>query len=101
MARQKRLDFDGSNRTPTDIYSDEFASWLTHQYRLAMAKGVQLGRRDTISCLVALTCIKRSLDRLWKAVHDGVYGARSLVGDETLRINDQFEELAKIGIKFD
>jgi len=29
---------------PADTQSREFAEWLTDQYRLAMAKGVQLGR---------------------------------------------------------
>jgi len=29
---------------PTDVRSDVFAEWLTRQYRLAMAKGIQLGR---------------------------------------------------------
>ena len=29
---------------PSDTQSKEFAEWLTHEYRLAMAKGVQLGR---------------------------------------------------------
>lgn len=29
---------------PTDTKSREFAEWLTHECRLAMAKGVQLGR---------------------------------------------------------
>ena len=29
---------------PTDVYSLEFAQWLTHQYRLAMAKGIELGK---------------------------------------------------------
>ena len=31
-------------RIPPDVSSPEFASWLTNQYRLAMAKGIQLGR---------------------------------------------------------
>ena len=29
---------------PRDVSSPEFLSWLTHQYRLAMFKGIQLGR---------------------------------------------------------
>ena len=29
---------------PADTQSREFAVWLTHEYRLAMSKGVQLGR---------------------------------------------------------
>lgn len=40
-------DFGAWNKIPTDIYSTEFAVWLTHQYRLAMAKGVQLGREGS------------------------------------------------------
>lgn len=29
---------------PPDVYSDAFAEWLTEQYRLAMSKGIQIGR---------------------------------------------------------
>ena len=29
---------------PKDVESREFAEWLTHQYTLAMSKGIQLGR---------------------------------------------------------
>ena len=29
---------------PPDVTSREFAEWLTDQYRLAMAKGIQIGR---------------------------------------------------------
>lgn len=29
---------------PRDVFSLEFAEWLCDQYRLAMAKGIQLGR---------------------------------------------------------
>lgn len=29
---------------PTDVFSRQFAEWLTLQYRLAMAKGIQLAR---------------------------------------------------------
>jgi len=54
----------------------------------------------THACMVALKMIKYSLDRLWKSVQDGMHDARSLVGDETLRIHDQFEALAKLGIRF-
>ena len=32
---------------PTDVRSREFAEWLTHQYRLAMQKGIQLGQSDS------------------------------------------------------
>ena len=35
---------NGGQKIPEDIYSPDFAIWLTDQYRLAMAKGVQLGR---------------------------------------------------------
>jgi hypothetical protein len=31
---------------PTDIRSREFAEWLTHQYRLAMNKGIELAERE-------------------------------------------------------
>jgi len=31
-------------RVPTDVRSRAFAAWLTERYRLAMAKGIQLGR---------------------------------------------------------
>ena len=32
---------------PADIQSVEFSTWLTEQYRLAMAKGIQLARDET------------------------------------------------------
>lgn len=31
---------------PTDVFSHEFAAWLTEQYQLAMAKGIQLARDE-------------------------------------------------------
>lgn len=31
---------------PTDIRSREFAEWLTEQYRLAMARGIDLGQES-------------------------------------------------------
>lgn len=31
---------------PRDVTSREFAEWLTEQYQLAMAKGIQLGRGE-------------------------------------------------------
>lgn len=34
-----------SRLIPRDVSSSEFASWLTEQYRLAMAKGIQFGRQ--------------------------------------------------------
>lgn len=37
---------------PEDVHSPEFAKWLTHQYRLAMSKGVQLGRERSEDHLV-------------------------------------------------
>lgn len=38
----------GIAKVPEDIYSREFAEWLTDQYRLAMAKGIQLGREGSV-----------------------------------------------------
>jgi hypothetical protein len=35
---------DSFSKVPTDIKSKEFARWLTLQYKLAMSKGIQLGR---------------------------------------------------------
>lgn len=32
----------GRNRIPRDVTSREFATWLTEQYRLAMAKGINI-----------------------------------------------------------
>ncbi len=32
---------------PGDVHSREFASWLAHQYRLAMHKGMELARRNS------------------------------------------------------
>ena len=30
------------NKIPEDVYSIEFARWLTYQYKLAMMKGIQI-----------------------------------------------------------
>lgn len=38
-----RKGFAMNAKIPTDVYSQEFADWLTEQYRLAMAKGIQIG----------------------------------------------------------
>ena len=32
------------DKVPDDVYSREFARWLTRQYRLAMVKGIEFGR---------------------------------------------------------
>lgn len=37
----------GNPPIPSDVTSAEFGTWLTHQYRLAMAKGIQLGREGS------------------------------------------------------
>ena len=36
----------GDDAVPEDVRSPEFAKWLTNQYRLAMAKGIEIGRRE-------------------------------------------------------
>lgn len=36
---------DRSKQIPEDVTSREFAEWLTHQYRLAMNKGIEIGQR--------------------------------------------------------
>lgn len=46
ILRSKRLLAERSERIPEDVYSPEFAKWLTDQYRLAMAKGIEMGRRN-------------------------------------------------------
>jgi len=37
-------------QTPEDVTSREFAEWLTHQYRLAMRKGIEIGQRWAAEC---------------------------------------------------
>ena len=37
--------FDSPNSPPSNVESFEFAEWLTAQYRLAMAKGIEIGRQ--------------------------------------------------------
>jgi hypothetical protein len=34
------------NSPPSDTQSLEFAAWLCNEYKLAMAKGIQIGRGD-------------------------------------------------------
>ena len=36
---------DEPNSMPLNVWSREFANWLTNQYRLAMAKGIEIGLR--------------------------------------------------------
>lgn len=38
--------FGADEPVPKDTDSREFAEWLTEQYRLAMAKGIQMGREN-------------------------------------------------------
>lgn len=45
IQRQRKLFVDTAYKVPTDVYSEEFARWLTNEYRCAMAKGVQLARQ--------------------------------------------------------
>lgn len=49
---------------------------------------------------IALTAIKRSVDRLWDAVAKGQFDARSIVGDEALRMMDEYIVLENAGHKF-
>lgn len=35
-----------ANQIPKDVTSTEFAVWLTHQYRLAMKKGMELKEQE-------------------------------------------------------
>jgi len=37
---------DKNKQIPSDVTSREFAEWLTHEYRLAMNKGIEIGRRQ-------------------------------------------------------
>lgn len=46
MERKRRLSLESGNRMPPDLTSDPaFAEWLCNEYRLAMAKGIELERR--------------------------------------------------------
>ena len=48
------VSFVEGRQIPTDVYSPEFARWLTHQYRLAMAKGIQIGREQEKAAVDAM-----------------------------------------------
>jgi hypothetical protein len=37
---------NGHGVIPKDRFSKEFADWLCDEYRLAMAKGIEIGRRE-------------------------------------------------------
>lgn len=52
IARQKKpLLIETHHRIPTDILSREFSDWLTNQYRLAMAKGIDMANsRNAETC---------------------------------------------------
>lgn len=71
------------NQIPEDVHGDEFAEWLTKQYQLAMAKGIELARREGTE--MELECgesehARSSLLRLlelpshgsWEAIYDAV-----------------------------
>jgi hypothetical protein len=47
LRRQNPVFGEMHDKIPTLVTSREFAEWMTKQYRLAMAKGVQLGRSET------------------------------------------------------
>lgn len=40
-----------ANQIPKDVTSTEFAVWLTHQYRLAMKKGMELKEQELTGTL--------------------------------------------------
>jgi hypothetical protein len=44
IQQTRSITFEPRHKIPDDIYSREFAAWMTEQYRLAMAKGIQIGR---------------------------------------------------------
>lgn len=46
VRRRKLLDDSDPSYIPSEIDSIEFAEWLTLQYRLAMAKGIEIGQRS-------------------------------------------------------
>lgn len=49
QSRQKSHHAEEQGRIPVDIYSKEFAVWLTEQYRLAMMRGMQV-IKDAFRC---------------------------------------------------
>lgn len=44
--QSRSITAESHDKIPTDVYSIEFAIWLTDQYRLAMAKGIQLVQEE-------------------------------------------------------
>jgi len=38
-------EFGAIDAIPRDVTTDAFAAWITHQYRISMAKGIDIGRR--------------------------------------------------------
>jgi len=42
-----------------------------------------------------IVVLERSVDRLWQAVENGLYGSRSIVGDEVLNMRDALDDLRK------
>ena len=61
-------------------------------------KGVELEddnralREREIHLRLSLTHITTDVAKMWKAVQDGLYGSRSLVGDTTLSLAEQLKE---------
>lgn len=50
---------------PDDIDSAGFAQWLTEQYRLAMAKGIQIAQQDSAQRLAAAEALLTRLVKCW------------------------------------
>ncbi len=71
---------DADRAPPADVQSRAFAEWLTHEYRLAMAKGIQVGRERS-AALRKLAAIKELCLEF-----DGTY--RITHADEILSIID-------------
>lgn len=65
------MGLDNRDRVPFDIYSREFAVWLTNQYRLAMTKGIQFGREHGRNQLAAALEREAKLREVFEAVSSG------------------------------
>jgi hypothetical protein len=77
-SRKPTSHFGGLPQIPSDIYSREFAEWLTDQYRLAMVKGIELGQRSQLSRMPAYDALLAACEAALHAIENADLGGEVL-----------------------
>ena len=83
---------------PRDVQSKEFAEWLTRQYRLAMVKGIQLGREreDLKAEIERLNDALGYADERERTLLDSIDRIRELHAEEGAKWESRINELQAI-----